>query len=331
MAESTVGIGVSGESPGNAFAAWSSDVWALSASALPRLKYFDSPSATAEIQEAALSPSLCSNSTPFDGGQGTRSSPFLISSAAQLQNVHCNPEASFRLTSNIDMTGMSYSRPRNYSGQFDGAGHSISNLTIDREVGVWKTGLFDTLVGAVVKDLSVLNASVSGNYSVGVIAGHTERGSVVLRCRTSGTVNVLGGTINHDDGNQYDWGAGGGGGAVGSIWFSIVAESSSSVEVTADHRSGGLVGQGEPGAMIWDSYATGTLNCGEGSFCGSLAGLLLWNSTSANNYSIGNSWELLGAYDNDPVDSYMNPSASDTVNWDPAIWNLPASGFPTLK
>ncbi|MBU6376454.1 MAG: putative Ig domain-containing protein, partial [Bdellovibrionales bacterium] len=142
---STFGTGTSGSNPGSSFSSWDSAIWALSASTFPRLKYFDSPSTASEMTEPALTPSLCSNSTPFDGGQGTRSSPFLISSAAQVQNLHCNPQASFRLTSNIDMSGMSYSRPLDYSGQFDGAGHTISNLNIPRIEGVWRTGLFDSL------------------------------------------------------------------------------------------------------------------------------------------------------------------------------------------
>ncbi|MBU6376745.1 MAG: pentapeptide repeat-containing protein, partial [Bdellovibrionales bacterium] len=322
----TYGIGVSATNPGSSFSSWDSSIWTLSASAFPRLKYFDSPRATSEISEPALTPSLCSNSAPFDGGQGTRSSPFLISTAAQLQNLHCNPQASFRLTSDIDMSGKSYSGPLDYSGQFDGAGHTISNLTIPRVEGVWKTGLFDSIKGGIVKDLSVQNATVTGNNSVGIIVGHAEKGGVVLRCRSSGSVTVLGGPVNVY-GEMTDWGPGPGGGLVGSVGFSIVAESSSSANVTAAHRSGGLVGQAEPQAMIWDSSATGQVNCNN--MCAALAGVLSWNSSGSNSYALGGG-NLIGL-GGGMEDSYMNPSSADTLQWDPEIWEKTLSMTPQLR
>ncbi len=323
---SDFGVGVTGSNPGSSFSSWDSTIWVLSDSAFPRLKYFEASLTYQEITEPALTPLLCSNSAAFDGGHGTRSSPFLISTAAQMQNVHCNPQASFRLTADIDMAGMSYSRPLNYSGQFDGAGHTISNLLIPRIEGVWKTGLFDSLMGGIVKDLSVLNANVTGNYSVGVIAGHAEKGAVVLRCRTSGAVTALGGAIATSEG-ETDWGAGGSGGVVGSMWHSLVAESASSVTVSADHRSGGLIGQGEPQAMIWDSYATGTVSCE--TFCGGLAGVMAHGSTGAYNFVLGTG-PLIGYGDEIP-DSYVNPNSNQTANWDPGIWDTTSSTYPLIR
>ncbi|MBU6374402.1 MAG: hypothetical protein KGQ59_00240, partial [Bdellovibrionales bacterium] len=145
-------------------------------------------------------------------------------------------------------------------------------------------------------------------------------------------VTVLGGTITDTYGNQNDWGAGSGAGLVGTSWFSIIAESSSSVDVTAEHRSGGVLGGGEPQAMIWDSYATGAVNCD--AMCGQLAGVMAWSSTGATSYAVGGG-QLTGYWGSatDPMtDSYMNPTSANTTQWDPAIWNLPTDGsYPTLK
>ncbi|MBU6376545.1 MAG: hypothetical protein KGQ59_11155, partial [Bdellovibrionales bacterium] len=276
------------------------------------------------VVEAPRTPSLCSNDTPFDGGLGTRSNPFLISNAQQMQNLHCNPAASFRLTSNIDLSGVSYEPIEDYSGVFDGGGHTIANLLISLPDKI-KVGLFNSMIGGVVKDLVMQDATVTGGYGVAAVAGWVESGSVILRCRGSGSVNVV-------SSSQVGWGPGGGGGIVGYGANSIVAESSSSVTVVAGHRSGGLVGQGEPEMVIWDSYSTGEVYCD--SMCGRLAGVMAWNSTVINSYSISSSsggQTLVSYMSGTQSGSALNPSVSATSSWDPAIWLIQDGFYPGLR
>ncbi|MBU6375143.1 MAG: cadherin repeat domain-containing protein, partial [Bdellovibrionales bacterium] len=240
-----LGTGVSASAPGSAFDNWDPAIWSISSSDFPILRYFGSPMTTPEMAETPLTPSLCQTPTPFDGGQGTRSWPFLISNASQLRNMRCNPSASFRLTSNIDLAGVSYLPVDSYTGVFDGAGYTISNLQLNSP-DQYKLGLFNQLSGAVVKDLTMQNVTLTGAYAVGAVAGLVDAGSVVLRCKSSGIINVV-------SSPTMSWGPGSGGGLVGQVALSIIAESSSSATVNAGHRSGGLIGQGEPMAMIWDS------------------------------------------------------------------------------
>ncbi|NDD92301.1 hypothetical protein EBZ37_09475 [bacterium] len=314
-----LGTGVSASSPGAVFDSWDPAIWSVSPSDFPTSRYFESPTTTAELAEAAITPTLCETSTAFDGGLGTRSSPFLISNASQLRNMRCNPSASFRLTSNINLAGVNYLPVDSYTGVFDGAGYTISNLQLNSP-NQYKLGLFNQLSGAVVKDLTLSSSSLTGAYSVGPVAGHLESGSVVLRCKSSGTVNVL-------SSPSMGWGPGAGGGLVGSVMLSIVAESSSSATVNAGHRSGGLIGQGEPMAMIWDSYATGSVNCTN--MCGSLAGVMAWQSSGATSYSVGTKG-LLGT-GSGMSQTYLNPTSAQTSTWDQSIWDTTSGATPTLR
>ena len=63
-----------------------------------------------------------------------------------------------------------------FTGTFDGEGHSISNLkyesTLDPKAD---TGLFsNTGTGAVIKNLTILNADIQADYRGGIIAGYSE-------------------------------------------------------------------------------------------------------------------------------------------------------------
>lgn len=55
-------------------------------------------------------------------------------------------------------------------GTFDGKGHTISGLYIDQPTKA-EIGLFAKINGAVVKNLSIVNAYICGRYQVGAVAG----------------------------------------------------------------------------------------------------------------------------------------------------------------
>ncbi|MBU6376678.1 MAG: hypothetical protein KGQ59_11820, partial [Bdellovibrionales bacterium] len=322
-----MGSGVSGSSPGSAFSSWNSQIWSKPSNAFPTLTH-------SEIPETSVTSSLCVTSTPFDGGQGTRASPFLISNADQLQNLKCNPSAAFRLTANINLAGVNYDPPGSFTGFFDGAGYALSNLQLNRPT-VSGLGLFREINGALVKDLFLQDADITGAELVGALAGISKNGSVILRCRSTGNIRGIPSSGNTTYGPQAV------GGLVGVMNFAIVSESSSSAAITSAHRSAGLVGSGEPMAMIWDSYATGSVSCVKPpapwptttGFCGGLAGVMAWYSSVNSSFSNNNLSDVVSytGYTGQVTDSYVNPNSSQTTLWDPAIWDLTPGALPSHR
>ncbi|MDR3547725.1 MAG: DUF5011 domain-containing protein [Candidatus Pacebacteria bacterium] len=102
-----------------------------------------------------------------------------ISSCEDLQNMDSDASTyadNFVLANNIDCTGVDFqplsweNDDSSFMGTFDGAGYTISNLTIDQP-GSGSIALFKYLEGGTVKNLTLDNVSVTGSYQVGSIAG----------------------------------------------------------------------------------------------------------------------------------------------------------------
>lgn len=88
-----------------------------------------------------------------------------------------------RMYADIDMSGVTYTPAGNtgclFVGEFDGQGHTISNLTIS---GGDYTGLFGTIGGGAVIKNFVLDStcSISGNAFCGIVGGTNGSGNVYL-------------------------------------------------------------------------------------------------------------------------------------------------------
>lgn len=128
-----------------------------------------------------------SSSKVFAGGSGTVSSPYQIETAAQLNKVRNYLDKQFILTADIDLSGYENWTPIGtlnenifengghstvaFSGTFDGNGHTVSNLTATHQdlagVGLFGAASSDALI----KNLTVENASVTGYMSVAGIIG----------------------------------------------------------------------------------------------------------------------------------------------------------------
>ena len=108
-----------------------------------------------------------------------------------------------KLTADIDMKGIGM-QPINvsdysYRGTFDGQGYAINNVLIINEVE--RTGLFNTLDGATVKNLKLTGEFISNQKFIGGIAGYTYN-SRIENCDVAVTINS---TIPADDnGNSQD-------------------------------------------------------------------------------------------------------------------------------
>ncbi|MDE7400880.1 MAG: InlB B-repeat-containing protein, partial [Clostridia bacterium] len=136
----------------------------------------------------------------FEGGDGSVSNPFTISTYKQLRNIVSYPAEYFKLVNDLDLTGINHvplfetqestaggsqpfnvgraSESKSFTGELDGCGHSIKNMTVD--CGSQYPSLFGVLDEGFVKNLSIENASIKTvdfdtaggkHYYVGILAG----------------------------------------------------------------------------------------------------------------------------------------------------------------
>ncbi|CEJ14686.1 Heme/hemopexin-binding protein precursor [bacterium YEK0313] len=225
------------------------------------------------------------------GGRGA-ARPFLlteystsIGNAHQLQLMALDPSASYRLMRNIDMSaelsrhwftsdvlGDGYgfmpvaAGGTQFTGRFDGGGHTIANLVISRSA-LSNTGLFG-LVAGTVGNVGLVNATVTGAADVGALAGTALAGSSITNASSTGTVSGVASV----------------GGLVG-VNRGTVARTYSSASVTGPGADiGGLVGDNS-GALS-QSYATGAVSGTAGS-AGGLAGRNNVGGTISDAYAMG--------------------------------------------
>jgi hypothetical protein len=217
-----------------------------------------------------------------------------------LQGVTNSLSASFALGSNIDATATSgwnggagftpigTSGASAFSGNFNGLGHTISNLTINSPSGI-NLGLFGVNTGSI-SNVVLSGGSVSGYQNVGSLVG-VNYGGTVFNATTSTAVsghnsggysNNVGGLVGLNQSTtsaaliQYSTsssavsGVNSVGGLVGSMdsgtaFDAKIYQSSSSSNVTGAGISvGGLVGgsysSGTATSLVDKSFATGSVN-----------------------------------------------------------------------
>jgi hypothetical protein len=231
--------------------------------------------------------------------------------------------------------------PNVFRGTFDGNGHKICDLFINRPEER-NVALFGT-VGSVgwmgfIKNVGLVNFTVTGNINVAGLAGASWLGSSVTNCYATGTVTGstgsewVGGLVGyiHEGGSVtscYFTGSVSGdslvGGLMGTNDGGTVINCYAIGSVTGDNVIGGLVGRNW-GTVI-DSYATGSVTGGE-SWVGGLVG---WsNNTVRNSYAAGyvtgndSVGGLVGWSGGNVSDSYATGSVTgDNVTGGLVGWN----------
>ncbi|MFH1018121.1 MAG: GLUG motif-containing protein [Pseudomonadota bacterium] len=211
----------------------------------------------------------------FGEGDGTSSKPFQICSLAHLQGVSANPAGYFVLRTALDLEGVTFppiASGTNFTGNFDGNGHTISNFTYKNGTQD-SVGFFGSLSNATVKNLTLANVDVEGHSSVAGLAGRVTAGTTISNC------HVTGGSVSAADSA---------GGVVGRLDGSSVtaSDSTAGVSATGGGVAGGFVGwmYGASGS-ISDSYATGTVS-GAGS-SGGFVGYIYGKATLTNCHATG--------------------------------------------
>ncbi|TYP91747.1 hypothetical protein LX73_2574 [Fodinibius salinus] len=273
---------------------------------------------------------------PFTQGSGTQSDPYLVSNLDQLQGVEKYSDAYFKQTADINASGASTWNggkgfdPIQISGTYNGNGHTITGLTIDRP-NIGKVALFSQVSSSgTIKNLHLTNVNVTASTNSGTLAG-ANYGSIT-NCSVTGTLDSyqssagnynVGGLVGKNSGtisksyadvNTSATGNPGSmlgtGGLVGNN-TGIINKSYAAGSVSGDNNNGGLVGTND--GDIQNSYATGAVSGTTNN--GGLVGYnndLIESSYAAGSVSGGNSGGLVGyngGFGSNPV---INTSYWDT-------------------
>ncbi|MDO8466312.1 MAG: GLUG motif-containing protein [Gallionella sp.] len=248
--------------------------------------------------------------------------------ATDLQGMSGSLAGRYALGSNIDASATSswnsgagflpVGTASNFTGAFDGLGHSITGLTISRP-SIDSVGLFKKIgSGSVVRDVGLVGGSVSGLNFVGDLVGDSS-GTITNSYSTAnvtGSGSYVGGLAGWNNGsiaNSYATGnvSNNGDNVGGLVGYNngTIADSYSTGTVTGSNKIGGLAGYsggtitnsysagavsgtnyigglaGRNSGTITNSYRTGAVT-GSGDYVGGLAG---WNDTGTitNSYSAG--------------------------------------------
>jgi hypothetical protein len=205
---------------------------------------------------------LCSSALAMDGS-GTETDPYIITNVDELQAMRDDLSAHYQLGNDIDATGTAGwfegagfepvgTETTPFTGVFDGMGHVITGLYINRPItdGVGMFGYIRD--GAEVMNVGVADVDVTARRNSGPLVGSSS-GSSIFGCWSSGTITGsynyqmrLGGLIGITSGAD-----------------SFVSQCHSSVTVVATggaHQVGGLSGYNGHGSVIIDCYATGDVS-----------------------------------------------------------------------
>ena len=326
---------------------------------------------------ASISRSQTLTVGPFGGGTGTSASPWQIRTLAHLNAIRdrrgeAPAGASFLydhfiLMNDLEFAGYVYDsgdaqenakgwlpigRGTGFRGSFDGAGHVIRNLHIDRG-GERYVGLFGRVDGGSIVSLGLEDLEVTGNREVGGLTGSLFSDGMVTGCYATGGMTGnqhVGGLVGyHAAGtvtSSYATGSVTGdqnvGGLAGYIAFGTVTSSYATGSVTGDEDVGGLVGHTAFG-MVTSSYATGSVTGDED--VGGLAGSIssngevtdsYWNTELSGNATSpgGVGLTTTGMYVQGSFSGFDFDGTTDLDgNAVASVWLPPASGqhFPHLR
>lgn len=153
-----------------------------------------------------------------------------------------------------------------FSGIFDGQNHKLYDLVINRESA--SASLFGDLEGATIKNLSLIDADISGDsYYVGGLSQRTYDTTIE-------NVHITGEITN--DPESYDCT----GGLVGNAEeTTTIFKSSANITISGSQYVGGLVGcanldgNSYLGVTISQSYSAGQVSTTFGSYAGGLIGI----------------------------------------------------------
>ncbi|SEF17396.1 CehA/McbA family metallohydrolase [Jiangella alba] len=268
-----------------------------------RVHFWDSPRKREELRPAVvLQEGLA--------GSGTADDPYLLDSADDLAKIGTDPAASYRLTTDLDLTGV-VARVEAFSGDLDGDGHTLTGLTSTTG------GLIGGNAGTV-HDLAITGADVAAATARGGVLADTNTGTVE-RVYTTGLVTAgsrAGGIVGDNAGVLRDaystarvqsYGTEAGGVVGVALAGSTTERVYAAGPVGASTRNaGGLAGYGYTGTVLRDSVALNPSVTAP-----SWAHRVLGRVLAGNTASLSNNWAAERVVADVPA--VLDPPAADNV------------------
>ena len=194
------------------------------------------------------------------GSSGSLSTYTVVNTAADLQNIGLT--GNWAVGSQIDLSSIANWQPIGLiDGNFDGLGHTLSGLTIDRSQQS-EVGLFSSLYNARVRNVGLVNASVMGGNYVGALVGMSTNSSISNVFATGNLTgnNIVGGLVGSNSA------AFNGVATINNAYASVnvTGTGNAGSGTTVGNSVGGLAGENRAGfgssvASISHTYATGSV------------------------------------------------------------------------
>ena len=223
-----------------------------------------------------------------------------------------------------------------FTGSLNGAGHTITGLTIVRPSQTY-VGLIGSLgTGGSVSDVGLVGGRVAGVNSVGGLVGLNNGGTVSRSYADAGSVtgpNYAGGLVGNNAGGtvsqSYSSSRVSGGTYVGGlVGFNnaggTVSQSYASGSVSGTSTVGGLVGFNNSGT-VRQSYASGSVSGGSNSYyVGGLVGINSAGGTVSQSYATGSvsGFTYVGGLVGSNVGTVSQSYASGSVSGTTAVGGL---------
>ena len=293
--------------------------------------------------------------TTCTGFELTRSLDFMDASSYRSGNINT------AWTRRSGWLAIGRSETEFFSATFDGNGHTISNLFIDR-FNANLAGFFGWIVGGKIANLGLLDVNITGAFNVGGLASYNlsaitnsyVTGRVSGRLRVGGLVALntsfsddVRGSITNSYATASVLGSVAGasslGGLVGVNSSSLISNSitnsyaTGAVEGTGTNI-GGLVGQNASMGTIENSYATGIVT-GSDATVGGLVGLndnpngiedSYWLRDSAS--SGGSGVDTNTSRTATELTSPTTPTMTTYTNWRTADWDFGSNmQYPVIR
>ncbi|MCK4522235.1 MAG: hypothetical protein KAU20_06680, partial [Nanoarchaeota archaeon] len=222
-----------------------------------------------------------------------------------------------------------------FTGIFDGNGHTITGLYINRPSTSFG-GLFGYINGAEIKNLGLINVDITGNDYVGGLVGYHIK-SITTKCYATGAVSgdgYVGGLFGRCDygvANCYSKCAVSGSSSVGGLVGWLTQYSSRKLEkcysmgaVSGSSSVGGLVGSKTPGGTITDCFWD-TQTSGQGSSAGGTGKTTAQMKQQATftNWDFDDVWDI--------TESITYPFLQPITGGGDFVSNLQSYSEPTIK
>ena len=217
----------------------------------------------------------------FAGGTGTAEDPYLISTAAHLNNVRNHLDGHFKMTADIVFNEADFAvggafynggtgwepigdATTKFTGSFDGNGHTITGLyqNISATTDSY-AGLFGCVDSAVIKNLGMVASNISGNatsenYYAGGIVGGAFSSTTITNCYNTGVISgyfvggIAGYAADITISNCYNIGT-----IKGNTVGGIVGYGAKVISISSCYNAS-IIGAGRSGGMIGLAAYTGT-------------------------------------------------------------------------